>query len=129
MTLAGIAGLEAVRGAVADEDLHRRIDAAVEKAWAHWQPALPAPDKWLAPTRNYSFYSLHALSLAGHLSRKERIGEVDWESQMFAALLAAQNPKTGEWRAANGESEIVSTALAILILQPREASHRKPASP
>jgi beta-lactamase regulating signal transducer with metallopeptidase domain/outer membrane protein assembly factor BamB len=129
MTLAGIAGLEAVRGAVADDDLHRRIDAAVEKAWAHWQPALPAPDKWLAPTRNYPFYSLHALSLAGHLSRKERIGEVDWESQVFAALLAAQNPKTGEWRAANGESEIVSTALAILILQPREASHRKPVTP
>lgn len=126
MTLAGIAGLESVRGAVADAALHLQIDAAVAKAWKFLEPLAPAADQWLSPQANSPMYRLHALSIAGRMSQQEKIAQLDWETKGIELLLSMQKPGTGEWESSGGESAIVSTAFALLFLRPTESSHRKP---
>jgi beta-lactamase regulating signal transducer with metallopeptidase domain len=113
MTLAGVAGL-----ATAHRYLPKDDQAAAREA-ALFKPRVYIDKMISAPPRSFPFYSYHALERAGHLTKTEKFGDVDWKSVVTKQLLDQQR-QDGAWGQANTtENHFIATSFALMFLSGR----------
>lgn len=120
MTLAGIAALESVRGAVDDRPLHDRLDVAIDKAWVALDRTYDPPTN-LDRGTSFPFYWVHSLTIAERMSQREKLNGRSPSGEVRRLLDAHPRTERGAWKATMSESELVATALAILALRATEA--------
>ncbi|MCH5373878.1 MAG: hypothetical protein JJ992_07875, partial [Planctomycetes bacterium] len=129
MTLAGVASLAAVESAVSDTQLHSRIDKAIELAWKWHDASFSAADH-LEQGRNFPFYALHCLSLAGRMNEHAGQGASAWYPAGTRRLLELQSGETGAWTGDAAENPVIATSFALLFLDaganPLEKNGRGP---
>ncbi len=119
MTLAGLAGLATTHRYLPKDDQAVVREAAMKKSLEEIVRTIKSPDK------PHQFYYLHALERAGHLTKTERFGDLDWKSVLAERLLTSQH-RDGWWKGSNhaDSDPIVATSFALMFLsgQPEAAA-------